>query len=358
MSRVLVVTGAGGVGKTTASAALAVGEAMEGSRVVVLTIDPAKRLADALGLEALGNEPAPVALDAPGTLHALMLDREATWDQVIRRHAPSPELAERVLSSRYYEFVSTRLTGSHEYMALEKLHELLEAERWDVVVVDTPPAQHALDFLHAPQRLEGVFEPAVLNLFGASRGGIFGFASRGVAKVFLRLAGDSAVSEIESFLSAFAGLATGFIERSRTVQAHLRSSATRFFLVTTSAAAARNDAVDFMEEALDQGLTFSGVVINRATLPPAHPEPVDTSLLPCPPDVDEAQWREVLAQLERWKQGQASLAAEERASADRLREDVRALPFWWIPELGDRIRTLEGLTEVARHLPPLRPGET
>ena len=144
MTRVVVCCGVGGVGKTTTSAALGLRLATRGARVCVLTIDPARRLADALGVQ-LGHEPSPVSLEAEGTLHALMLDRKATWDGMIRRFAPDKDTAESLLANRYYRAVSTRLGGSQEYMAMEKLYELVESGTWDVVVVDTPPTQHALD---------------------------------------------------------------------------------------------------------------------------------------------------------------------------------------------------------------------
>ena len=140
MTQILICCGVGGTGKTTASAAMAVAHAAVGKRVAVLTIDPARRLADALSLEELGNTPTLVPLPGvPGSLHALMLDRKSTWDDIVRRFSPSPAAVERLLANRYYRAVSTRLTGSHEYMAIEKLYELVEAERWDIVVVDTPP---------------------------------------------------------------------------------------------------------------------------------------------------------------------------------------------------------------------------
>ncbi|MBT3219876.1 MAG: ArsA family ATPase, partial [Proteobacteria bacterium] len=138
MTRVLVCCGVGGVGKTTIAAALGVGLARAGEKVVVLTIDPAQRLADALGLERLGNSPTKVSIKG-GELDAMMLDRKATWDEVIRRFSSDEQKAERLLTNRYYKAVSERLTGSHEYMAIEKLYELVETDRWDVVVVDTPP---------------------------------------------------------------------------------------------------------------------------------------------------------------------------------------------------------------------------
>ena len=147
MTELIICCGVGGVGKTTTSAALSLSLAMSGKRVVVLTIDPARRLADALGIAALGNQPRAIDLggQATGSLDALMLDQKQTWDEVIRRFASSDALAERLLANRYYKAVSERLVAN-EYMAVEKLYDLVNSGRWDIVVADTPPAQHTLDF--------------------------------------------------------------------------------------------------------------------------------------------------------------------------------------------------------------------
>ena len=149
--RVVVCAGSGGVGKTTTAAALAVHGALQGRRTIVLTIDPARRLADALGLRTLGNEARAVELPGPGSLSAMMLDQKGAWDALVERYAPSDEVRERILANRFYQHLSESFAGSQEYMAIEQLAELHASGRYDLIVVDTPPTRHALDFLDAPQ---------------------------------------------------------------------------------------------------------------------------------------------------------------------------------------------------------------
>ena len=180
-TQVVICCGSGGVGKTTVSAALALKWALDGARVAVLTIDPAKRLADSLGVGTLDNEPRRVPLErleqfTPGTsgsLDAMMLDVKSTFDQMVARLARTPENAERILAHRYYRFASTRLGGSHEYMAMERLYTLCDQGDYDVIVLDTPPTRHALDFLRAPERMAGLMDQGVLRwlVMPATKGG-------------------------------------------------------------------------------------------------------------------------------------------------------------------------------------------
>ena len=159
---VIVCCGSGGVGKTTTSAALGLSLALDGRRVAVLTIDPARRLADSLGIGPLGNEPQRVPIE--GVVYdAMMLDMKATWDGVIHRFSPSEEARDRILANRYYQLASTRLAGSHEFMAMQRLYELVESGDYDVVLLDTPPSRHALEFLQAPKRLAGLFDEGVMT---------------------------------------------------------------------------------------------------------------------------------------------------------------------------------------------------
>ncbi|MBW2256182.1 MAG: ArsA family ATPase, partial [Deltaproteobacteria bacterium] len=222
-TEVLVCCGVGGVGKTTAAAALAIGHALSGRSVVVLTIDPARRLADALSVE-LGNDPRPVSLSelghqGPGTLDGLMLDRKATFDSVVTRFSPSEESTERLLANRYYRAVSERLGGSHEYMAMEKLYDLVTDGRWDLVVVDTPPTQHALDFFRAPERVHRVFDRSVLPALIQPGKGLIAATTRRVGRVVRHLAGDRVLEDIAEFFNLFSDYAAGFRSRSKAVRA-------------------------------------------------------------------------------------------------------------------------------------------
>jgi len=356
-TEVLVCCGVGGVGKTTAAAALAIGHALSGRSVVVLTIDPARRLADALSVD-LGNDPRPVPLEelgyrGPGTLDGLMLDRKATFDNVVTRFSPSEESAERLLANRYYRAVSERLGGSHEYMAMEKLYDLVTDGRWDVVVVDTPPTQHALDFFRAPERVHRVFDRSVLPALIQPGKGLIAATTKRVGAMVRRLAGDRVLEDIAEFFTLFSDYAAGFRSRSKAVRELLKAKQTRYFLVASASAPERTDALSFLETLAERGMRFSGFLVNRVT-PSPH---VDRSLgvddmPPAPPDMDPEAWRKALEVV-------LGLVDEEAKAADRHQKAIAALaehapdaPIWLIPELGETVRTLPGLAEMSVYLPP------
>ncbi|MCO4743351.1 MAG: ArsA family ATPase [Proteobacteria bacterium] len=344
MTRVIVCCGVGGVGKTTTSAALAVRLAKTGHRAVVLTIDPARRLADALGVE-LGNEPRAVAIDAPGTLHALMLDRKATWDGIIHRFAPSAEAAQRLFDNRYYKAVSTRLGGSHEFMAMEKLYELVESERWDVVVVDTPPTQHALDFFRAPDRVHRVFDRSVIGILVEPGKGLFNAATRKVVGVLHRMAGERVIGDISEFFRLMSGLSTGFRKRSRAVADLLSSDRSHYWLVTSASAPARADAVAFLAELEERELTLQGFLVNRVI-----PDPGELAA-ERPADIGEAEWTEWGPAFDALIHARRSEAARHRAGLAQLAQSSTHASVHPLPDLGSGIADLSGLERLAEHLP-------
>lgn len=359
-TRVLVCCGVGGTGKTTTSAALGVGFALAGQRVVVLTIDPARRLADALGLESLGNEPRLIDVPgATGSLHALMLDRKGTWDQVIRRFSPSPEAAERLLENRYYRAVSTRLTGSHEYMAIEKLHELVEAERWDLVVVDTPPTQHVLDFFQAPDRIRRIFDRTVLGVLAEPGRGLLGAATRRAVSLVERLAGSRVMEDISEFFTLISGLSGGFRARSRAVAELLGSERTEYWLVANANAPERNDLLGFLDALRSRGMRFGGFLVNRVAHVPELSAPLTIDRLPeAVPGLTPEHWQ-------RWREALVRLPAQAVEEAHRHRAAAAALsqaaqgaaPVWLVPEIPEGVRSIEGLSRLAEHLPPAPPAE-
>ena len=280
-----ICCGVGGVGKTTTAAALAVSLAQSGKRVVVLTIDPARRLADALGVE-LGNDPQAVE-GVPG-LWALMLDRKATFDAVVRRHAPDPETGDKLIANRYYRAVSTRLSGSQEYMAMEKLLALDEDERFDTIVVDTPPTRHALDFLRAPERVRGVMDRRVLGaVVNPGGGGLFSRASKRVLGVVYRMAGESVLADLQEFFGLLGGLSQGFRDRGARVRALLERSNTLYWLVLGAQDPGRDDAFEFLDTLRSENLHVGGILVNRATTAPS-PEPVPD--LTVPSGISQAVW--------------------------------------------------------------------
>ena len=276
--RLAVCVGCGGVGKTTVAAALALEAARRGRRAIVLTIDPARRLADALGIEALGNEPQRIAdetlraLGVPGdgSLSAMMLDMKRTFDDLVERFAESPAARERILHNPIYQHASDALAGSVEYSAMEKVYELCETGDYDLVVVDTPPAQHALDFLEAPQRLLEFLDSRVVQMlihpaFAAGRFGfrIFQRGTRRVLHIVERISGLGFLEDVSEFLLAFEGMSEGFRERARRVRGLLLSSEAAFALVTGPGGEGVKQALQFLDRLEAYGVGLSGVLVNR-----------------------------------------------------------------------------------------------
>ncbi|MGI9603756.1 MAG: ArsA family ATPase, partial [Acidimicrobiales bacterium] len=234
--RVIVCTGTGGVGKTTTAAAIAIEGARRGRRAVVITIDPARRLADALGLAGLSNDPSRIELDAPGELWAMMLDTKSTFDDLIGRYSGDDEQAERITANRFYQNVSTALSGTQEYMAMEKLYELNTDERFDLLVVDTPPSRNALDFLEAPNLLTRLLENRLYRLLTAPGRGVLravNSAAQTLLRQLTRVVGAEVVEDAIAFFQAFEGMEDGFKERAQEVLALLGSDNTGFLLVAS-----------------------------------------------------------------------------------------------------------------------------
>ncbi|MDX6638801.1 MAG: hypothetical protein QOJ01_2312, partial [Solirubrobacterales bacterium] len=273
--RVLVCAGSGGVGKTTTAAAIAAGMAARGKKVAVLTIDPAKRLADSLGLPELGNQERQVdpALFAragvsasEGELWAMMLDPKATFDDVIRQHAPDAETRDRILSNRIYQQLSAALAGSQEYMAMEKLFEIWAEDRYDLLVLDTPPSRNALDFLDAPKRLTQFIEGRALQVFLRPTGLATRVLSTGTSAVFSvlrRITGVDLLSDLAEFFQAFSSMVGGFRERARRVNELLADEQTSFLVVCGPQGEPISEAVYFHSKLVESGLPFGGVIVNK-----------------------------------------------------------------------------------------------
>lgn len=268
---VVVCCGSGGVGKTTTAAAIAVEAARRGRRVVVVTIDPAKRLADALGLSgSLDNEPRAVdgALlgDPDLELWAMMLDARATFDSVVRRHARDEAQVGRILDNAFYRNVASRLSGSQEYMAAEKLYELHNDERFDLVVVDTPPSREALDFLDAPQKLMNFLDHRVYRwLVAPTRGGlkVLNVAAQPIIRTIGRVIGADVLADAITFFRAFEGIESGFRERARAVQTLLRSRSTRYVVVASPRRDTVEEALYFVGQLGREGVDVGALVLNR-----------------------------------------------------------------------------------------------
>ncbi len=358
-TRVIVVCGSGGVGKTTTAAALAIRCAQGGARVVVLTIDPARRLADALGIGELGNTARRVPLpDLPpgASLDAMMLDAKATFDAVVARHAPSAEVRERILANHTYRFASTRLPGAHEYMAMEKLHELVSSGQWDVVVLDTPPAAHALEFLAAPARMANLMDEGVMQwlVLPTTRGGwrMLERGSEMLAGVLKSMLGERTIVDIAEFFASFQGLWEGFRDRSNAVRALLAAPTTKFVLVTTPAAASRAEALAFLEVLGTRGLPFGGFLVNRCVTAPSGSEVPDFGTRPA--EVSAAEWEALVGALARLGEARrVRVAAQERAIAALTARAPEGAPVWRLPDLAEAPDDLASLAAFAQALPSL-----
>jgi anion-transporting ArsA/GET3 family ATPase len=268
-SRVIVTCGAGGVGKTTVAAAIGLAAARHGRRCAVITIDPAKRLADALGLATLTNEPARVTLShtVDGELWACMLDTKATFDAVVRREARDDDQAERILGNTFYRNISSSLSGTQEYMAMEKVHELVTSGRFDLVVVDTPPTQHALDFVTAPRRLVRLLDNTVFKLLIAPGRGalrVVSSAAQTVLRPLTKVIGGDVVTDAIEFFRAFDGMEEGFRSRASTTLELLTAGDTAWLLISSPQPDPIRAAIGFAESIRQAGISVRGVIVNRA----------------------------------------------------------------------------------------------
>jgi anion-transporting ArsA/GET3 family ATPase len=276
---VIVCVGSGGVGKTTMAAAIALKGAELGRTVCVLTIDPARRLANAMGLTALDNTESRIPterLEAAGVRHpagqlwAMMLDAKRTWDDLVRRFARDPEQASRILDNHYYQQISSALAGSQEFMAMEKLYELHESGTYDLLVLDTPPTRHALDFLDAPRKMMGFMDEGVLSVFltpsriaGKLGLGLFTSSSAMMFALLQRITGFQVLRDIADFVGSFGGMHAGFRDRAAKVEEYLRAGGSSFVLVTSPAPATVDEAEFFFGKLAEYRMPLGGVIVNR-----------------------------------------------------------------------------------------------
>jgi anion-transporting ArsA/GET3 family ATPase len=269
----VLVCGSGGVGKTTTAAAMGVQAASEiGGRVLVLTVDPARRLADALGVGAIGNEARLVPAEAfaaagaepRGELLAAMLDTKAGWDELIRRHAPDAKVRSAVLANPLYQNITSRFVHSHDYLAMERLHELHASGRFDLIIVDTPPSRNALDFLDAPSRMMEFFGSRLLKwLTVPYRSRLFAAASKPFNQIADRILGSRFLQDIAEFFILFQAMERGFVNHARQVEALLADPRTTFVVVSTLEAAPTHEAIYLARALRSRGLHLGAIVANR-----------------------------------------------------------------------------------------------
>jgi anion-transporting ArsA/GET3 family ATPase len=354
--RVVICAGSGGVGKTTTSAALAMGLAAEGRKVAVVTIDPAKRLADSLGLEDLDNEPRLVdperfaghGVDMQGELWAMMLDAKRTFDELIERLAPDERTRDEVLANRIYQELSGAVAGSQEFTAIAKLYELDRSGEYDVLVLDTPPSRNALDFLDAPDRLTGFLEGRALRVFLAPTGLAAKVMGRGTSVVFgvlRRVTGVDLLEDLSVFFRVLGGLIDGFRERASGVKQLLADEATTFLIVTSPEREPVDEAIFFRGKLDEAGMPFGGLIVNRVQLDlvEGDPDEAAAALDGDLPDELKAKVAETLRELQ-------ALAARDRASLTRLMEELDESDPIVIPLLEGDVHDVDGLALVHLHL--------
>ncbi|MBA2506315.1 MAG: ArsA family ATPase [Thermoleophilaceae bacterium] len=347
---VVVCAGAGGVGKTTSSASIALGMAERGLKAAVLTIDPAKRLANSLGLEELDNEPRRVELDADGELWAMMLDAKSTFDGVVDRYATTPESRDRILENRIYKQLSNAVAGSQEYMAMEKLYELHESGDWDVLVLDTPPTRNALDFLDAPERLHRFIDSRSLSFFMApSRTGLKIF-SRGTGLLFSalkRVTGVDLLQDLSEFFNLFAEISDGFRERSKAVTQLLENPGTTFLLVTSPQRDAIDEVIYFRRSLRERRMPFGGAIVNRVhqeVSVEAEGEDVVEELA----DLLEAKLaRKAARNFDDYR----ALSMQDRLNMERLVDELGSRdPLVLVPYFDEDVHDVGGLERMNTHL--------
>ena len=363
--RIAVCVGPGGVGKTTVAASLALGAALDGARVLVCTIDPARRLANALGLGALGNVESRVpdhkfaeaGLRPRGELHAMMLDVKRTWDDLVTRHAADAARRERILRNRLYQQMSSALAGSQEYMAMEKLYELATDRDYDFLVLDTPPTAHALDFLDAPERILDFLgnETARALLAPAAAAGRLGLrlAQLGggyIAKTLARFTGQAMLADLGEFLQSFQGMYDGFKERAAAVRSLLSQPEVGFVLVTSPSPVAIEEVLAFHDRLHAESMPIAGLVANRVTpdLWPGGPLP-GADELGRALGVAGAADPGLADRLARTLAEHQALAAADRRALERLLGVLEA-PSVVVPRLESDVHDLAGLATMCARL--------
>jgi anion-transporting ArsA/GET3 family ATPase len=355
--RICVCAGSGGVGKTTTSAAIALGMAARGAKVAVVTIDPAQRLANALGVEELPNEPHRISperlasggLEVEGELWAMMLDPKRTFDELIERIAPDPSRAEEIKANRVYRELSSAVSGSQEFTAVAKLYELDQAHEFDLLVLDTPPSRNALDFLEAPQRLSAFLDGSSLKAFAKPTGlgiRILGRSATPILGALRRVIGVDLLSDVGTFFQLLGGMTRDFNDRAEQVEALLRASTTAFLLVTSAEREPIEEAIWFHRTLAQGGLPFAGVIVNRV-----HHDLLGGSE---PDDVRPALRRtlgaDLAARVAQNFDDYHVLARRDDRNVEQLAHALDEEPLLLVPQLDQDVHDLDGLVQMQRYL--------
>ncbi|MBI3019226.1 MAG: ArsA family ATPase [Deltaproteobacteria bacterium] len=344
--KMIIVMGSGGVGKTTTAAAIAVQAALLGKKTIVLTIDPAKRLATTLGINRFTHTPKEVSIEKNIKLSAMMLDTKETFDALIQKYAPSKEVAQKILTNPIYQFLSTMMAGTQEYMALEKLYELNEGQKYDTIVLDTPPAKHALNFLEAPDRLAHFLDENILKWFLKPylKAGTFSLkmltsGSHLVFKLIEMLTGLHVLYELSEFLLNLQSLYGGFRERTLKAQEILKSSQTTFLVVTNPERAVFEQALELHKRLSQLRVSLGGLLVNRVTTEMPWTSQEKQILTPLP----------FFSALHAYQK----LAEREKEQIQKIKNVIgKTLPLYEIPFFDDDIHDIKGLRLINQYLFP------
>jgi anion-transporting ArsA/GET3 family ATPase len=371
--RILVCVGSGGVGKTTTAAALALEAARRGKRTLVLTIDPAKRLANSLGLPQLDHEvrrvPQEILAEGGeiaegGELHAMMLDQKRAFDEVVERYARDPATRKRILENRIYQQISSSLTGSHEYAAMAKLYEIdRDRERYDFIVVDTPPTAHALDFLDAPEKVSSAIDSPAIEWFvkpfkatGKFSLRLIGVGGSFILKRIAKFVGSQFLEDMAQFFVEFNDVLGGFRERAKEVFDLLRRSEVGFVLVTAPEPTVIDEVLFFYGRLAQSQMPFSGFVVNRVHTEAPDPPPLPelAQRLAARPECGGFAPYEVARAAESFRQTHlelSALATADRREILRLRSVIHAdQPVAEVPYFDVDIHDVKGLARLASYL--------
>ncbi|GII86790.1 hypothetical protein Ssi03_47800 [Sphaerisporangium siamense] len=355
-TRIVVCCGSGGVGKTTTAAALALRAAERGRRVVVLTVDPARRLAQSMGLTELDNTPRPVAgVKGTGELHAMMLDMKRTFDEIIEAHA-DPERARQILTNPFYQSLSSSFSGTQEYMAMEKLGQLRRSDEWDLIIVDTPPSRSALDFLDAPERLGRFLDGRLIRILTApaKAGGRSAFkllnAGFGlVAGVLTKILGAQFLKDIQTFVAGLDAVFGGFRQRAEQTYRLLQAPGTAFVVVAAPERDAMREASYFVERLAEERMPLAGLVINRVHRSPAPALSAARSTAAAE-DLEARGEHELTAAVLRLHAGRMQLAAREHRERDHFASAHPTVPISEVPAMPEDVHDLAGLRRIGELL--------
>jgi anion-transporting ArsA/GET3 family ATPase len=354
-TRVVVCCGSGGVGKTTTAAALALRAAEMGRQAVVLTIDPARRLAQALGLHELSNYPHQVAgIGNGGHLYAMMLDMRRTFDEMVQAHA-TPERASQIIANPFYQTISSSFSGTQEYMAMEKLGQLVATGQWDLIVVDTPPSRSALDFLDAPQRMASFLDGRMIRLLSApARAGGRGLrriATAGFslfARAVSTIVGGQMLADASAFVQAFDTMFGGFRERAQTTYQLLRAPGTAFVVIASPEPDALREAAYFVDRLSKESMPLAGLVLNRT-----HPVLADlpaTRALAAAESLEQNGAAPLASAVLRLHADRVAIAEREKRMLARFTGAHPQIAVIGVPTLATDINDLDGLREMGRRL--------